>query len=313
MSTPAPVRCSLASRDVDESAAGTASTVRAFVLLECAGPWGVDAVRDSRLPDEAKDWLRALTRSGVRPLLVRRPRDRGATGVRLFAAATAAPGPTTGTPEGRPAALWSTALDDVRDVCSLDLTGLRQRRVPPALTPDDQPLFLVCTHGRHDACCAEWGRPLAAAMRTAAPDLVWEVSHIGGDRFAPNVLVLPEGLYYGRVEPTAAATFVADHRDSLLDLDHLRGRSAYPFAVQAAEIGLRRHLGDRRVAAYDLVGHDRTERGDGAVLTTAVFDVDGTRWEVHVQTRSGPPRRLTCRAVREDAPPVHTLVGVTSV
>ena len=33
---------------------------------------------------------------------------------------------------------------------------------------------------------------------------MWQSSHIGGDRFAGNVVFLPEGLYYGRVEPAEA-------------------------------------------------------------------------------------------------------------
>jgi len=28
---------------------------------------------------------------------------------------------------------------------------------------DQQPLYLVCTHGTHDVCCAVRGRPVAAA------------------------------------------------------------------------------------------------------------------------------------------------------
>ena len=40
-------RCSLASAQRDDELAGTASTVRAFLLVECIGSWGVDALRDS--------------------------------------------------------------------------------------------------------------------------------------------------------------------------------------------------------------------------------------------------------------------------
>ena len=35
-----PFRCSVASRDREEDPAGTASTVRSFLLVENAGPWG---------------------------------------------------------------------------------------------------------------------------------------------------------------------------------------------------------------------------------------------------------------------------------
>src|SRR6478752_7365342 len=49
---------------------------------------------------------------------------------------------------------------------------------------------------------------VAARLAALRPGQVWECSHIGGDRFAPNVLVLPHGLYYGRVEPARALDVV---------------------------------------------------------------------------------------------------------
>ena len=71
-------------------------------------------------------------------------------------------------------------------------------------TPSYDPFFLVCTHGRHDTCCAVEGRPVAAALESARPGAVWECSHVGGDRFAANVVAMPHGIYYGQVEMTRA-------------------------------------------------------------------------------------------------------------
>ena len=47
--------------------------------------------------------------------------------------------------------------------------------------------------------------------------------------------------------------------------------------------------------------------------TTAVFDVDGRHWEVRVRSRPGPPHRLTCRSEREEAAPVHELLGLITL
>ena len=74
----------------------------------------------------------------------------------------------------------------------------------PGLTPHTAPVLAVCTHGRHDTCCAERGRPVAAGLAEAYPEETWEASHIGGDRFAANLLVLPFGLYFGRLDPASA-------------------------------------------------------------------------------------------------------------
>ena len=101
----------------------------------------------------------------------------------------------------------------------------------------------MCTHGRHDACCAERGRPVAAALTAARPEQTWEVSHVGGDRFAANLLVLPEGLYYGQVTADEAPGLAqrARRRAGSTSTGCAAGASR-PMHVQHAEIALRRHL-----------------------------------------------------------------------
>jgi (2Fe-2S) ferredoxin len=295
--TPA-FRCSAASRELTEPLEGTASTVRAFLLVEAPGPWGVDAVRDCRMDAAVKQRLLELERHHrVRPLLVRRHRGRATGSPRIFAAYVHADRPWVQT----------AALDDVRDLLDLDLAGLGSGG-PPGLEPHEEPIFLVCTHGRHDACCAERGRPFAAAMAQAAPEHTWEVSHIGGDRFAANLLVLPHGLYYGRLEPRDAAGLVDAHLAGRLDVEHLRGRSSYAFSVQAAEIYLRRHLSLDDIAPLPLVEHERH-----GTESRAVFCVGERRWAVHVHAEIGEPRQLTCRAPTHSTGFVHVLLGITEV
>ncbi len=289
-------RCSSASDALDEPLTGTASTVPAFLLLEENGPWGVNAVSDSRLPGEVKAWLSRLEpEHRVRPLLIRGHDREVRDTIRVFVASVRGDRPWLETAE----------LADVRDLLALDVTGLASG-VSPGLTPYDAPVFLVCTHGRHDACCAERGRPLCRALTDVAPQDTWEVSHIGGDRFAANVLVLPHGLYYGRLDPLDAAGFVETHRSGRLDPEHLRGRCAYSFPLQAAEIYLRKHLGVASVEPFPLTNHTR----DGA-LTTAAFVVAGQTWEVQVSTARGEGRQLTCRATGLGAPLTHTLVSIS--
>jgi hypothetical protein len=290
-------RCAGASVLRDEPIAGTASTVRAFLLLEFTGAWGVDALRDARLPDGLGDRLRvAAAAARVRVLLARRPDRSGTEDVRVFAA------------HAHPVAPWleTTALTDVHDVLDLDLAALGAGR-SPGLTRVDGSLFCVCTHGRHDACCAERGRPVAAALETAHPEETWEVTHIGGDRFAANLVVLPHGLYYGRLDPVAALGVAGGHLAGELDLDHLRGRSGLGMPVQAAEIGLRRQLEETRNDAVRFLG--ATRRDD---VTEAHFDVAGTTYAVRVRTSRGDTQRLTCQAVRDNPVPVHDLLEVTT-
>ncbi|HYH35643.1 MAG TPA: sucrase ferredoxin, partial [Nocardioides sp.] len=176
----------------------------------------------------------------------------------------------------------------------------------PGLETSGESLLCVCTHGRHDACCAERGRPVASALAAAHPDQTWEISHIGGDRFAGNALFLPHGLYYGRLDAVSSIAVAGRHLGGHLDLDHLRGRSSYPMPVQVAEIGLRRQLGETRLDALRLVSHRRD--GD---LRHARFAVTGSEWEVTVRSRPGADlHRLTCRARRDNAVPQHEVLDI---
>ncbi|MBA2464672.1 MAG: sucrase ferredoxin [Nocardioidaceae bacterium] len=296
-------RCASASQAVAESIIGTASTVRAFLLMEAPGAWGADAFVGARLDPEVQRRLRDLTRSGIRPLLIRGHGRQRSSGTRVFAAYV---GPSAPSTAARP---WveSAVLTDPRELLDLSLGGL-VAGTSTGLAPYDEPLFFVCTHGKHDVCCAERGRPLCRAMHQVAPDDTWEVSHIGGDRFAPNVLVLPHGLYYGRVDPADAADLVDRTRRGELDLEHVRGRSSLPFAAQAAEIFLRRQLGHLDIAPLPLLDHTRTEEE-----TRLVFVVTGARWEVRVRSSAFELRQLTCQAAALSTGPEHHLVGISAV
>ena len=52
-------------------------------------------------------------------------------------------------------------------------------------------MWLVCTNGKRDACCARDGLPVARALAALRPDEAWECSHLGGHRFAANVALAP--------------------------------------------------------------------------------------------------------------------------
>jgi hypothetical protein len=295
-----PFRCAAASLAREEPLTGSASTVRAFLLVENSGPWGVDALAECRLPEEVKSGLSAASaRAGVRVLLVRR--HRGAAigpALRVFSAFA------------DPVSPWleTTILAAPEALLDLDLVALGEGR-SPGLSSAQSPVFCVCTHGRHDACCAERGRPVAAALAASHPDETWEVSHIGGDRFAANVLVLPDGLYYGRVGAQHAARLGTLHHQGVLDLDRLRGRSGFGFAVQAAEVAVRRSAGEARRDAVRLLSA-RASRG----VTVAVLEVAGAAYEVSVRRTLGDVRhQLTCRSAQPDPVPAYEVLSLRPV
>lgn len=301
MTTEGRFSCAVASLSRQEAIAGTATHVRTWLLLEHSGPWGGTALLDARLPDGLGPALReraAALRAKI--LLVRRARAaRDPARLNVFAAYA---------DPARPRLEHGTVAD-LREVLDLDLASFRQGGTT-GLDPVDpaDPLFAVCTNGRHDACCAEFGRPAAMALDDAHPERSWEVSHIGGDRFAANLVVLPHGLYYGRLAPDDAVRVADRHLADELDLDHLRGRSSYAMPVQAAEIALLRELGETGVHATVLTGR----RSDGAV-TIARFAAGGHEYDVRVRTVVDPvtATRLTCKARVDDPVPRHEVLGIS--
>jgi hypothetical protein len=230
----------------------------------------------------------------VRPLLIRRASSNAsaADGLACFAIRS---GP-------EPPWIERIRLARVTDTLDLDLPALA-RGLRPGFEPLDGPLFLVCTHGRRDVCCAERGRPVAQALATAVPDATWESSHVGGDRFAGNLVAFPHGLYLGRVRPDEAAEVARAYAEGRVSLRHLRGRSCYPMPVQAAEHALRTHAGFDRV---DDVGLERSERRRG--VSTSTFRTPMGRFSVSVAIEESAPSFLTCHShVAEPAPAYRTI------
>jgi Sucrase/ferredoxin-like len=274
--------CADLSRENDEPLAATASRIDNWFLIEYRGLWARDALTGSGLTDQVKEHLRAQVRSVShgRLLFVRRPDRRGRPELLAFAAASR-PGATTVT---------KTELEGYDDLRGLDLLAGK---------PAGHPLFLVCTHGKHDPCCARYGRPLYEALRDELePDWVWQVSHIGGDRFAGNLVCLPEGLYYGRVERETAGSVVDEHLARRIQMASYRGRSIYGFAVQAAERAVREQTG---LLGIDDLVLERVEPGHGSIRVA--FAAGGRTHEVRVDRVAGDLTRLTCSSGSLERPP----------
>lgn len=75
----------------------------------------------------------------------------------------------------------------------------------------------VCVHAARDERCGRCGPPLLAAMREAVAEAGLEdvavraTSHVGGHKYAGNLLIYPEGVWYGYVRPDDAGRVVRDH------------------------------------------------------------------------------------------------------
>jgi hypothetical protein len=275
-------RCSAQALVRGDSPVATASPATRWLLIEQPGPWGRDALNESRFDAGVASGLARRSRAeGVRLLLVRRPGDRLADSGRRWAYGDSRP--------GREGLWWSVRSSDA-DLLTVPWDG-------SVGEPAAGPTYLVCTHGGHDACCALRGRPLARALPAPGPTDVWECSHLGGDRFAANVLVLPHGFYYGQV-PGDGAELVAAHARGQVALPWLRGRAGVPVPAQAAQHFARGELGLLEVDALPVVGvQQRTPPGSEVERWTVTLAGPGGDVVTDVESRpSAVAARLTCRA-----------------
>jgi hypothetical protein len=265
--------CSVLAERLGEDLAATAPKARRFLLLEQPGPWtGRNAVTHSDLDvGLGRELLALADETGVKVHLIRRSLRRATLETRCcFLADTRREDPWIERHE----------LRDPAEVLELDLSerepGLRWER----------PLYLCCTHGKRDPCCARRGRPLVRAVRARWPEDTWEIGHIGGHRFAATFLTFPHGLCFGRVPAACGPETVAALEAGQIALEHLRGRAGDAPAAQAADVLVRRRLELRRLDDLAVVAVE------DPVVTLRVRD--GTTFRAVVARREAEPRPISC-------------------
>ncbi len=272
--------CSELSAGAREPLAGTATRARRLLLVEVRQAWGRDVVPDSSLPAPVKERLTAWSEESGgdgRVLFMRKPERRDGTSPVVLLAHVEESGGT----------ISRLQVDRLDDLATLDLVPSRLS-VPVAM-----PTFLVCTHGRRDPCCARLGVPVWEALRRVVePDAVWQCSHLGGHRFAANVLALPHGVLLGRVRPGDAGRVAAEIASGAIPLAHYRGRVIHEPAVQAAEVAVRERLAAPELAALRYLGP--TAAGD-----RHCFETPAGPLEAIVERMAGPLLPASCGAPPE--------------
>ena len=267
--------CSEISRENDEPLGGTASRIDRWLLVEYRGLWSHDALTGSGLSDQVKARLRELAAAQPRTrlLLIRRPDRRHHDGIAVYVADSRQGQERLGVLEVR-------AHDELRRLDPFE-----------AAEPVDEPLFLVCTHGKHDRCCARYGRPLWEGVSEQLDvSSAWQCTHVGGDRFAGNLVVLPHGIYYGRVDRDDVANVLDHQLAGQVALEHYRGRSCWPFAVQAADRRVRAEEGLTGITDVSLAGVTRESKK----RSTVRFDTRVGPREVDIVEELGELTLLTC-------------------
>lgn len=242
------------SEQIGEPMLGTVFEEARLLLVEQPGPWGRSGLETSGFDPAIAAQLRERARAAdARLLAVRRPGRELRRSDRTWISVDC----------DRRSMRWGTYQDDA---ALLDL----------AFDEEGQnlegPVFLVCTNGSRDPCCAIRGRPVAATLAAMHVD-VWECSHIGGHRFGANVIVLPVGDVYGRIVPADVAAMVDSNNGGQLRTAVLRGRLGLPPTAQTALVAaMERIPAHRRADARVLT----SEAGPEGTVTVRVLAADVT-------------------------------------
>lgn len=273
--------CSDAARIRCDELLGSAAPTTQWLLIEHPGPWPLKAVDVLSAPIR-RQLMTSARGQQLRVLLMRKPGLRYRRGGELqWCVAT----------QGR-GQVWGRWREET------DLLTSREAMTGTATQPG-QPVILVCAHGIHDQCCAVRGRPIAKQLATKWPEHTWECTHLGGDRFAPNVLLAPDGVYYGQLDREDAVEVIQAHLDGHIDVEKLRGFTHLSAPAQVAAAEVHRRQGAGRWDDVTVRGLHRLGSGgwritlDSRLAGPAVF-------EVEVARVFDAPAERTCKAQTAD-------------
>lgn len=291
--------CSDLSSELDEPMPGTVKTTSGYLLVEHNYAPGVKALEESALPEDLKQKLKgfAKTNPQYKTLLIRNHRSLLQPGIRFFAARSEPP-----------AALYDFHVGNYEDLLDLDLQAILDGSSEFDRWLSDAPLYLICTNGRRDRCCARFGSAVFTELINATQEYprfeVWQCSHVGGHRFAANLIYLPAGIWYGRMRPEDIPALLSAHLAGEIYLPRLRGRAAYPPVVQAAEAALLGSADQSEFQGLRLDGAEETAAGKWNIafetsagtrfIVQAIIRIDD-RWvyESCLQDKTTPITRYT--------------------
>ena len=278
--------CSALARADGAVLIGTADPVDVWVLLEYNAVWRARALQDNSLSPAVNEWLKKAVPAiesalgcKARLLFIRQSADAQSAVKKLFVVRSGE----------RAGGVSAVDLPDYDALLAIDPATLARDPDGPARARSgavafDQPLYLVCTNGQRDLCCARFGLPVYEQLAQQYGASVWQTTHVGGHRYAPNLICLPEGLVYGFADTTVAPALVQATRNAQLQLEQLRGRSCYSAIGQVAELAVRRHFGELGLRALHLLEEQQLEPGRWRLS----FEV-ATRGPVQLQVRELAP------------------------
>jgi hypothetical protein len=271
--TSAGVHCAAWTTEAGVSPVGTAAPSRLFVLVEWPLPWPHDV---SEIGALAPVQTAARELGGRVQCIASAGRADTSDGLCEVAVLRAAPEPDGFTGPYSEQTVRVPQSDVVGAVTAmLDDPARNRRRYPHRRV-------LICAHGRRDRCCGSSGTALALAVASdglGAGVGLWRTSHLGGHRFAPTALILPEATQWARVGAATLRRIVNRSGSAADSMPYYRGFSG--FDQGEASVLDRFVLADEGWAWLDRPRR-ATQRDDGR---WRLDTIDGVSWEGLVGVR----------------------------
>lgn len=270
-----PISCSMLSMASGEQLFATAPRTDVWLLVEYRFPPSEKGLVDSSISEAVIKYLLQCQKTipGCRLLLVR-PAEKPRTDLlKVF----------IGVANQQPPRLYELNIHSYHELIDLDIPALVGHLDQTTTQERKEPLFLICTNGKRDPCCAQWGPLVLKAATQFAGDSVWQTSHVGGHRFAANQICLPHGIYYGRVRPDRVQAIITGYQQNQFTMDHYRGRAIYNPEAQAAEYFLNIQTAVFDIDAYHLL--ETQQSSDTSWMVTFDSKLDGSRYTVQVTAK----------------------------
>jgi hypothetical protein len=289
--TDIPFLCSELTREAGTQQIGSAQNIKLWFLIEYPRPYGAQAIEDFWRDEFAgvdHTALSALPESRFQ--LIKRKESSPQAEFTLFVAVT---------DEMQPR-LYEFRMAKYHDLLTLDMPALLSGDVRYEPMRRSEPLYLVCTNGKRDACCAKHGTAFYHEMLKRAGDAVWQSSHIGGHRFAATMIAFPYGVYYGQVSPSEAQTIIELTQHGGVYYEKMRGRVCYNTQAQVADYYVREATGTRSLSAFKLLdmkkGEDREwmahfEATEDGLVHLIQFAQSESVWERYTSCDAQAPKR----------------------
>lgn len=242
--------CAIANRQSGEDLIGTAGHYQTYVLIECPLPWAAKVFTSGCIPPELRQYVKAIrAERSVQFLAINRGAAASEDALRVMVYEKTVPSDLARSDDSSESSVYrghEFKLDNLTQVVDCLEAHWQGDRLGKPITQRD---ILVCTHGMRDKCCAKFGQPFFREATHAAKqgDLpntrVWRVSHIGGHRFAPTAISMPDGRYYGRLTLSALQAVLT--RSGSIDQMRsvYRGWGLLPKPLQVLERQLLLHHG----------------------------------------------------------------------